>query len=399
MQSQSPASDPLWTPEIWRNFVCVQQPTYLNKEEVEDQTSKLRAFPPLVHYTELDALKTELKLVEDGQRFFLIMGDCAERFQDCTGEIIASKVSLLLKAAKTLESSLNIPVLKFSRIAGQYAKPRSADYETIDGAQVISYRGDSVNDINKDNRQHDAKRILETYHRSAATLNYMRAILGQTGEKIYASHEGLLMEYESALTRNCEGKFYNQSGHFVWIGERTRALDQAHVKFFSGLENPIGVKVGGVKSEEEFLNLHRSLNPKNEKGKLVVITRCGVKKVAEVLSKLIEIKQKHKLNFVWVSDPMHGNTFTKNGYKTRDYSVLLEEILEVAQTLRKAGEKLGGIHLESTPDEVTECLGGKGVKVGEEDLPKAYTTFCDPRLNHNQVIDLLQEVGADIGKN
>ena len=322
------------------------------------------------------------------------MGDCAETFQDCTGEIIASKAALLQKCATLLEKELNKPVLKFSRIAGQYAKPRSADYETVDGEQVLSYRGDSVNNIDKNARQHDAKRILETYHRSAATLNYLRALT--PNDHIYVAHEGLLMEYESALTRKFNDKYYNLSGHFVWIGERTRNLEQGHVKFFNGLENPIGVKVGGVKTEEEFVDLNRRLNPKNETGKLVIITRCGAKKVQDIVPKLIEIKQKFKLNFIWVCDPMHGNTFSKNGFKTRDYETLLEEIVVVNETLKKSGEKLGGVHLESTPDDVTECLGGKGVKVQAEDLGKAYTTFCDPRLNHHQCLDLLQELAPKL---
>lgn len=323
------------------------------------------------------------------------MGDCAERFQDCTGDIISNKASLLTKCAQLLETQLSLPVLKFSRIAGQYAKPRSADFETIDGEQVLSYRGDSVNDIHKDNRKHDPKRILETYQRSAATLNYLRAV--GHGD-IYAAHEGLLLEYESALTKKFNEKYYNLSGHFVWIGERTRNVEQGHVKFFGGLENPVGVKVGGVKTEEEFVALHQSLNPKNETGKLVVITRCGAKKVTEILQKLIEIKQKNKLNFIWVCDPMHGNTFTKNGFKTREYSTLLEEILLVEQELRKSGERLGGVHLESTPDDVTECLGGLENKVGEGDLGKAYTTACDPRLNHSQCVEILKEVGTHLAK-
>jgi len=319
------------------------------------------------------------------------MGDCAERFQDCTGEIVESKAALLTNCAELLEGQFNLPVLKVSRIAGQYSKPRSADYETIDGEQVLCYRGDSVNDIAKNARQHDPKKILETYHRSAATLNYLRAITNK--DKIYSSHEGLLMEYESALTRKFHDKYYDLSGHFIWIGERTRSLDQGHMNLFSGLENPVGVKVGGVKSEEEFVQLNKKLNPKNEPGKLVIITRCGVKKVAEVLLKLIEIKQKHKLNFTWVSDPMHGNTFTKNGFKTREYSTLFEEVVLVEQELRKAGERLGGVHLESTPDDVTECLGGKETKVAEGDLPKAYTTYCDPRLNNRQCVDFIKELG------
>lgn len=321
------------------------------------------------------------------------MGDCAERFQDCTAEQISSKAKLIQTSAELLEKEMNLPILKLYRLAGQYAKPRSADYETIDGQQYLSYRGDCVNDISKENRQHDAKKILETYYKSAATLNYLRAVT-PSNEKIFAAHEGLLLEYESALTRKHEENYYNLSGHFVWIGERTRNPAQGHVKFFSGLSNPVGVKVGGVKSEEEFLELHKSLNPGNESGKLVVIVRCGVKKVGEVIPKLVEIKQKHKLNFIWVSDPMHGNTFAKNGYKTRDYSTLLEETILVHENLKSLGEKLGGVHLESTPDNVTECVGGRNNKIAEEDLGKAYTTYCDPRLNGEQTVDFLKEFAA-----
>ena len=319
------------------------------------------------------------------------MGDCAERFEDCTSEEIQAKVSLITKCSQIIEQATTKPVLQLYRIAGQYAKPRSADYETIDGQQYLSYRGDSVNDISKDNRKHEPERLLTTYYKSAATLNYLRSLTPAT-QKIYAAHEGLLLEYESCLTREFEKKFYNLSGHFVWIGERTRNVQQGHVKFFAGLNNPVGVKVGGVKTEEEFLQLHQNLNPNNETGKLVVILRCGVKKVAEIVPKLVEIKQKHKLNFVWVSDPMHGNTFAKNGYKTRDYAVLLEEIRLVKETLEKLGEKLGGIHLEATPNAVTECVGGGNLKVLEEDLGKCYTTYCDPRLNGEQTVELVKEV-------
>ena len=318
------------------------------------------------------------------------MGDCAERFIDCTGEIIESKVGFLQKCASILEKGLQKPILKLSRIAGQYAKPRSADYETVNGEEVLSYRGDSVNDIKIDGRKHDPKRMTECYLKSATTLNYLRAIT--PNDQIFVSHEGLLLEYESALTRKCNDKFYDLSGHFIWTGERTRNLEQGHMNFYNGVENPIGIKIGAVKSEEEFLTLSKRLNPNNETGKLVIIIRFGVKKIQDALPKLIEIKQKHKLNFTWVSDPMHGNTFTANGFKTREYSTLLDEIVLVNQLLKQAGEKLGGIHLESTPDDVTECLGGKNEKIVVEDLPKCYTSYCDPRLNHNQCLDLIQDL-------
>ena len=433
-----------WTPDSWKILPAEQQPDWEKSKAYSKVISEISGYPHLVFAGEVMALKQQLGDAAQGNGFLIQGGDCAETFDDFRADSIRDKLKILLQMSVVLTYGASCNVVKLGRIAGQFAKPRSANTETRDGIELPSYRGDAVNDINfkEDSRKQNPKRLLRTYNQSAATLNLLRAFTtggfadlnkvhvwnqefiaqspqGKRYEEIansiddalifmkavginsdntsalklaefFTSHEALLLGYEHALTRqdSLTGKWYNCSAHFLWIGDRTRQPNGAHVEFLSGVDNPIGIKVGPTINEEELITLCEKLNPENEWGKLTLISRMGADTVRSKLPPLIKTIKESGQNVLWVCDPMHGNTYkTDNGYKTRHFDTILEE-LEHFFAIHRAEETIpGGVHFELTGDNVTECLGGAR-EISDSDLNSRYETACDPRLNNEQSLEL-----------
>jgi 3-deoxy-7-phosphoheptulonate synthase len=425
-------------------LVAAQQPNWPGGKDgapLAKAVADLKALPPLVFAGECDDLKAKIAEAAAGRAFWLQGGDCAETFASATADSIRNRIKTILQMAAVLQYYSSLPVIKVGRMAGQFAKPRSNDMETRGDVTLPAYRGDAVNDIEftESSRTPDPQRLVRVYNTSAATLNLVRAFTrggfadlrqvhewnkgfirdSQFGEKyeqmateigralafmasagvdpeqfkavdFYASHEALIIEYEKALTRidSRTQLPYDVSGHFIWIGERTRQLDGAHVDFASKVRNPIGVKLGPKSTVEDALALIAKLNPDNEPGRITFITRMGAKTIREALPALVDGVTKSGANVLWVCDPMHGNTFeSKNGYKTRNFEDVLDEVRGFFEVHKKLGTHPGGIHIELTGDDVTECLGG-GDQVSEKDLESRYETACDPRLNHSQSLEL-----------
>ena len=424
--------------------VAAQQPNWPGGptgEPLAKAVAELKALPPLVFAGECDELKLRIADAAAGKAFWLQGGDCAETFGSATADSIRNRIKTILQMAAVLQYQSSLPVIKVGRMAGQFAKPRSNDTETRDGVTLPAYRGDAVNglDFTESARTPDPQRLVKVYNTSAATLNLVRAFtqggfadlrrvhewnkgfikdstFGEKYEKVaneigralsfmesagvdpnefkavdfYASHEALIIEYEKALTRidSRTELPYDVSGHFVWIGERTRQLDGAHIDFASKVRNPIGVKLGPKTTVEDALALIDRLDPNREPGRLTFITRMGAGKIREILPALVEGVTKSGAQVLWVCDPMHGNTFeTSNGYKTRQFEDVLDEVRGFFEVHKKLGTHPGGIHIELTGDDVTECLGG-GNQISEKDLESRYETACDPRLNHSQSLEL-----------
>jgi len=433
-----------WSASSWRSKPILQQPTYEDQAHLNQVESTLATYPPLVFAAEARELRKQLGDVAMGKGFLLQGGDCAESFEEFNAPKIRDTFKVLLQMAIVLTFAGRCPVTKVARMAGQYAKPRSADLETINGVSLPSYRGDIINsfEFTEDARRPDPNRLLEAYHRSAATLNLLRAfaqggladlhqvnrwnmaflesnplkdryqdlayriqdtlsfmdVIGLNSENtptlhetsLFTSHEALLLNYEQALTRidTLSGKPYDCSAHMLWIGERTRQLDHAHIEFFRGIHNPIGVKVGPTMAPDELIKLIDALNPDNDPGRLTLITRMGADKLADNLPPLLRRVKEEGRNVVWSSDPMHGNTFkASSGYKTRNFDAILREIKQFFAAHEAEGTYAGGIHLEMTGQHVTECTGG-AYKISDDDLAEAYKTQCDPRLNADQVLEM-----------
>ncbi|MGZ5404376.1 MAG: class II 3-deoxy-7-phosphoheptulonate synthase [Nocardioides sp.] len=422
-----------------------QQPTYADRVAVDAAVARLRTQPPLVFAGECDDLTTKIAAVARGEAFLLQGGDCAETFDGVTADNVRNKLRVLLQMAVVLTYAASVPVVKVGRIAGQYAKPRSSDLETrtLDGETVTlpAYRGDAVNgyDFTPAARRHDPQRLVDVYNSSAATLNLVRAFVtggyadlrqvhawntdfvresaaGQQYEAMandiqraltfmqaigadpdefhrvdfHSSHEALVLEYEHAMTRidSRTQLPYDVSGHFVWIGERTRQLDGAHVELLRHIRNPIGVKLGPSATPDDALALAERLNPDNEAGRLTFITRFGASKIREGLPTLIEKVSAAGVQVAWVCDPMHGNTFeASSGYKTRNFDDVIEEVQGFFDVHRALGTWPGGVHVELTGDDVTECVGG-GELLSEAGLSDRYESVCDPRLNRVQSLEL-----------
>ncbi|SDR69791.1 3-deoxy-D-arabinoheptulosonate-7-phosphate synthase [Nocardioides scoriae] len=418
-----------------------QQPTYPDRASVDAAVAKLRKMPPLVFAGECDDLKAKLAAVTRGEAFLLQGGDCAETFDGVTADNVRNKLRVLLQMAVVLTYAASVPVVKLGRLAGQYAKPRSSDLETRDGVTLPAYRGDAVNgfEFTEASRVPDPQRLVDVYNSSAATLNLVRAFVtggyadlrqvhtwntdfvlgsevGRRYEQLaaeidkamsfmeaigvdveelrrvdfHSSHEALVLEYEHALTRidSRTQLPYDVSGHFVWIGERTRQLDGAHVEMMSRIANPIGVKLGPTTSADDAIALAAKLNPTNEQGRLTFITRMGAGKIREHLPPLLEKVHAAGVEVAWVCDPMHGNTFeASSGYKTRRFEDVIEEVQGFFDVHRSVGTWPGGLHVELTGDDVTECVGG-GEDVLESDLSDRYESVCDPRLNRVQSLEL-----------
>lgn len=432
--------DDLFTPGL----VAAQQPNWPGGPEGEPlkkAVTELKSLPPLVFAGECDDLKAKIAEAAAGRAFWLQGGDCAETFASATADSIRNRIKTILQMAAVLQYYSSLPVIKVGRMAGQFAKPRSNDTETRNGVTLPAYRGDAVNDIEftESARIPDPQRLVKVYNTSASTLNLVRAFTqggfadlrrvhewnkgfirdSKFGEKyeqmaneigralafmesagvdpqqfrsvdFFASHEALIIEYEKALTRidSRTQLPYDVSGHFIWIGERTRQLDGAHVDFAAKVRNPIGVKLGPKSTVEDALTLIEKLDPNREPGRLTFITRMGAGKIREALPALVEGVTKSGAQVLWVCDPMHGNTFeTKNGYKTREFADVLDEVRGFFEVHKKLGTHPGGIHIELTGDDVTECLGG-GNQISETDLESRYETACDPRLNHSQSLEL-----------
>ncbi|WP_420175756.1 class II 3-deoxy-7-phosphoheptulonate synthase [Luteococcus sp. OSA5] len=427
--------------EELRALPQVQQPTYQDPAEAARAIEQLRTLPPLVFAGECDELRDKLAEVAEGRAFLLQGGDCAETFDTVTGDNVKGKLRVLLSMAVVMTYAGQVPVVKVGRIAGQYAKPRSKDTETRNGVTLPSYRGDAVNglDFTEEARRHDPGRLLKVYNASSATLNLVRAFVkggfadlrtihswnadfvrnsnvenryeeladeieralafmvtcgvsDQTLSEVdfYASHEALLLDYEHAMTRiDSRSQLpYDTSGHMIWIGERTRQLDGAHVELLRHVQNPIGIKLGPTSTPEDALGLADAIDPDRIPGRITFITRMGASNVREKLPPLVKGIEASGRKVAWVCDPMHGNTFeTGNGFKTRSYSDVVEELNGFFDVHDELGTWPGGMHIELTGDDVTECLGG-AFELGEADLADRYQTACDPRLNRNQSLEL-----------
>ena len=435
-------TDKHWTPDSWQAKPALQQPTYNDAAQLDEVIQKLCDQPPLVTSWEVERLKGQLALAAQGKAFLIQGGDCSESFADCRADPIAAKLKLLLQMSLVLVHGLQKPVIRVGRIAGQYAKPRSSDTETVGDVTLPCYRGDCVNDIPFDqvSRRNQPERLLEAYHRSAITLNFLRALteggfadlhhpenweldfVGKSSRAMdyhkmvegidkslrfidaigaasdsdlsrvdfYTSHEALLLPYEQALTRPAVGYdgWYNLGTHFPWIGDRTRALGGAHVEYFRGIRNPIGIKVGPTMEPGELKSLLDFVNPEHEPGRVTLICRFGAKQIAESLPPLIKSVSTTDHPVLWSIDPMHGNTIkTAEGFKTRHFDDILNEVRRSFDIHAEHDSIVGGIHLELTGNNVTECVGGAGGPSSTE-LSRAYETNVDPRLNYEQAMEI-----------
>ncbi|WP_133488437.1 class II 3-deoxy-7-phosphoheptulonate synthase [Aliiroseovarius marinus] len=440
-----------WDKSTWRNKPRVQMPDYTDPAALAEVEAQLAKYPPLVFAGEAMRLREELGRASRGEAFLLQGGDCAESFADFSADGIRDTFKVMLQMAMVLTFGAKVPVVKVGRMAGQFAKPRSAPTETVDGVELPSYRGDIINelDFTADARIPDPQKMLQAYTQSAATLNLLRAFstggladvhqvhkwtldftasgeaekyramaeriqdsldfmqsAGVTADRMhtlqtvdfYTSHESLLLEYEEALTRldATTGKTVAGSGHMLWIGDRTRQPDGAHVEFLRGVINPIGLKCGPTTTAEDLKILLEKLNPENEAGRLTLIARFGAGKVGEHLPRLIKTVQEEGANVVWSCDPMHGNTIkSASGYKTRPFDSVLKEVQEFFAVHKAEGSVPGGVHFEMTGSDVTECTGGVRA-VTDEDLSDRYHTACDPRLNASQSLELAFLVAEEL---
>jgi 3-deoxy-7-phosphoheptulonate synthase len=381
---------PDWQGPDWRTLVAHQRPEWPDPARLDEVVDRLAGLPPLVTPPECDALTARLARVAEGKAFLLQGGDCAELFDAVTAPAIHGKLRVLGRMASVLAGASGSPVLTVGRMAGQYAKPRSWPTETIDGCTLPVYRGDAVNGLgfSEAERQPDPDRLLRMYDASRTTLNLMRTT------ESFASHEGLLLDYEDALTRPDPrtGRRYAGSGHLLWIGERTRQLDGAHVAYFATIANPIAVKIGPATTPEQALALIDRLDPDRCPGRLTFVVRMGAHRIRDLLPELVEKVTASDAPVVWVSDPMHGNTFdAPSGHKTRRFDDILAEIAGFFEVHRALGTRAGGLHVELTGEDVTECVGGG---LGFEDLHRRYESACDPRLNGGQALDLASRVAG-----
>ena len=443
-----------WNLNSWTKYPAKHLPVYQDKKELDLVLSKVKKYPPLVFAGETRSLKKSLADVVKGKAFLLQGGDCAESFAEFNPDNIKDTFKAILQMSLVLTHSASMPVIKVGRIAGQFSKPRSSPVEKKDGKELPSYLGDNINgmEFSEKARIPDAKRLFRAYSQSASTLNLIRAFsqggfadlrqvhlwnLGFINKKtkgkykeiedkisdalsfmeacginpesnrrlktvnFYTSHEALLLPFEEAMTRvdSTTGEYHDTSAHFVWIGDRTRQLDGAHVEFCRGIQNPIGLKCGPSLKPDELIKLSNILNPDNEAGRLTLISRFGANKAEEFLPKLIKAVKKEGLNVVWSCDPMHGNTIkATSGLKTRPFDNVLKEVKNVFGIHQAEGSYAGGLHVEMTGQDVTECTGG-AQKISDSDLSNRYRTHCDPRLNASQALELAFLISEEIKKN
>ncbi|HEX8126998.1 MAG TPA: 3-deoxy-7-phosphoheptulonate synthase class II [Allosphingosinicella sp.] len=385
-----------WTPSSWRSLEARHQPAYDDPAALAAALRELSAYPPLVPSTEAQALKAQLADAQGGRAFLLQGGDCAESFAEFSPETIRGTAGLIDAMARQLAVAGGLPVVRLGRIAGQFAKPRSRERESRDGRDLPMYRGDIVNGLAFDEtaRRPDPERMFRAYGQSAAALSHLRALAGP--EPIYTSHEGLLLPYEQALTRRDGAGWYASSAHFLWVGDRTRFAASAHVEYLRGLSNPIGIKCGPTLSPGALLELLDILNPAREPGRITLIGRMGVDRVEKALPPLLRAVAAEAHPVLWTCDPMHGNTErTASGYKTRPLGRIMGELRAFFEAARAEGVTGGGIHVEMTGRDVTECTGGAD-PVTEQDLAARYHTHCDPRLNRAQAMEVAELVAAEL---
>ncbi len=440
-----------WQPDSWKQKPVSQQINYGDQEALSDAIEELRQLPPLVSAIEVDNLKAQIALAQEGKQFILQGGDCAESFADCNAESISKKVRLMVNLSLLLSQKLKKPISRIGRIAGQYAKPRSQLMETILDESLPSYRGDLVNHIHfsESARTPDPKRMLQGYSYASLTLNYIRSMLESDLDQIYqleqeteslrnlkqskqlhqslrqfqemaqmfhtfngsqpitkslmefyTSHEALHLHYEQALTRqDNNGQWYNLSTHFPWVGMRTASANSAHIEYLRGISNPVAIKVGPQIEPEQLVSLCKTLNPENEAGRLTLIHRFGHQEIAKKLPALIRAIQAAKIRVLWCCDPMHGNgRLTSQGIKTRDYADIESELSQAMLIHAQEGSILGGLHLEMTAEAVMECTGSS-YQVAETELNQAYTSLVDPRLNMSQAFELIDNLDNSIQRN
>lgn len=433
-----------WSPKSWRHFPIKQQPIYSDKTLLKRVESELKGYPPLVFAGEARNLKSRLAEAVEGRAFLLQGGDCAESFSQFNAINIRDMFKVIIQMSAILTFAGRMPIIKVGRLAGQFAKPRSNDSEIIDGVELPIYRGDIINSVDStlQGREPNPKRMLQAYNQSAATLNLLRAFaqggfadlnevhkwnmkfvknnaFGKKYEALaqritealefmkacgintkntqqlketefYTSHEALLLNYEEQLCRkdSLTSKWYDCSAHMLWIGERTRGLDEAHIEFLRGVDNPLGVKISTSATKDDIMGLCDALNPHNESGRLNIIVRMGADKIKSKLPQLLKEILPEGRKILWSIDPMHGNTIkANNGYKTRAFDKILDEVKAFFEIHKSYNSFAGGIHLEMTGQDVTECIGG-GMKITESTLSSNYNTQCDPRLNATQAIEL-----------
>ncbi len=441
-----------WYPLSWNKKEISQLPAYPDTEELQRSFDKLKSLPPLITSWEIEALKEKLADVAEGNAFLLQGGDCAETFADCTSLKLVNMLKVMLQMSFILIHEMGTPVIRLGRIAGQYAKPRSKDFEVVNGEKMLNYRGDLINSIeeNAEARTPDPKRLVEAYEKAALSLNFLRALSDEgfadlqhpeqweldfmqnneyykdyeqmvgsinkaikfmdtitpnrinTSHKVdlYTSHEALNLFYDSAQTRRVPRKqgWFNLSSHLVWLGNRTQQIDGGHIEYLKGIQNPIGIKVGPPFDLENLLRLLDTLNPNHEAGKIVLITRMGHDQVKKHLPTFIRAIKQNGHPVVWSCDPMHGNTYsTGSNVKTRKFNDILQEIRETFEVHRSEASYLGGVHLELTGDNVTECVGGAN-GLNEEGLASNYETYCDPRLNYEQSLEMAFLVAKEWNK-
>ena len=443
-----------WSIDSWRGFPIKHQPAYSDMNKLKEVEEKLKFLPPLVFAGEARTLKSKLADVSEGKAFLLQGGDCAESFAEFNADNLRDSFRVILQMAAVLTYGASLPIVKVGRLAGQFAKPRSDPFEIRDNVKLSSYLGDIVNGIEFDAsaREPDPERMIKAYSQAASALNLLRAfatggyadlhevhrwnleflegssqdskyraIADRIGDCLnfmkacginkntaglvskvdfFTSHEALLLGYEQSLTRidSISEKYYDCSAHMLWIGERTRGLDEAHIEFMRGIGNPIGVKVGPTMTNDDLLSLIDKLNPENEAGKLTLISRMGKDKIGNVLPSLVKKVDQEGKKVVWSCDPMHGNTFkAQTGYKTRAFDNIMSEVEQFFQIHRSEGTYAGGIHLEMTGQDVTECVGG-AQEIKEENLGDRYHTHCDPRLNANQGLELAFRLSEELSK-
>lgn len=446
-RSPDPVTPPAgWAPDSWRRRPALQMPQYPDPAALEAVLAELRRLPPLVTSWEILALKRQLAEAQEGRRFLLQGGDCAESFSDCESGLITNRLKVLLQMSLVLVHGLRLPVVRVGRFAGQYAKPRSADTETRGGVTLPSYRGDVINrpEFTAEARVPDPRLMVKAHARSAMTMNFVRALVDggfadlhhpeywnlgwmqhsslaaeyqrmvdSIGDAVrfmetlsgtevhnlnrvdfYTSHEALLLYYEEALTREVPRQYgwFNLGTHFPWIGMRTAALDGAHVEYLRGVRNPVAVKVGPSVQPDQLLRLIDVLNPDDEPGRLTLIHRMGAAQIAQKLPPLLEAVRREGRRVLWVCDPMHGNTeSTANGFKTRRFENILAEVEQSFDLHAAAGTRLGGVHLELTGEDVTECTGGAR-ELKDADLERAYRSTVDPRLNYEQSLEIAMAI-------
>ena len=434
-----------WNLESWKKLPIEQSPGWEADHRLGETLQSLVQKPPIVFKNEIILLKKRLKKAYHGEYFIVQGGDCAETFSDFNIELIKNKLNILLQMSVVLSYGTSMKTLRIGRIAGQFAKPRTKLIEEQNKEKYPSYRGDAVNGIefSKESRYPNPERMITMYDQSSYTLNLIRSMINEGYTNIhnanqwdlefikkskqgkqyreiikkiqkalsfmktmdlinnhnhqlelyefFTSHEGLLLEYEQALTRfdAIDQKYYNYSGHMIWIGDRTRDIDGAHIEFASGIENPIGIKIGPTIQPDELIKIIKKINPENEEGKVLLISRLGVNNINEILPELIQKINEHRLKVIWLCDPMHGNTFkNKYGYKTRHFNTILNELEQYMKIHKSLDTLPGGIHIEFTSEDVTECLGGFQ-NINNDTLLQRYETACDPRLNNLQSLELI----------